>query len=206
MEWRLLGELAFCLLRAGEWTESAALAAAVPEDQIKYAISIANTLVEIAFARGDSEAGRRVLSQISDLKDSADVQDRSSYAVLCSLVLRSEGRFEEALAASGEAVAIYRELGTVGPETLRHGLAGSLTGLSIRLGDRLGLYRALADHGPQSSAELADHLEGGNQCRPAGAAGEDPLLAGEPAAAGELLEAPALRRLAGTLVGVGEGW
>ena len=27
--------------------------------------------------------------------------------------------------------------------------------LSIRLGDRLGLYRALADHGPQSSAELA---------------------------------------------------
>jgi class 3 adenylate cyclase/tetratricopeptide (TPR) repeat protein len=111
MEWRLLGELAFCLLRAGEWTESAALAAAVPEDQIKYAISIANTLVEIAVARGDSEAGRHVLSQISDLKDSADVQDRSSYAVLCSFVLRSEGRFEEALAASEEALAALEVFG-----------------------------------------------------------------------------------------------
>jgi class 3 adenylate cyclase/tetratricopeptide (TPR) repeat protein len=111
MEWRLIGELGYCLLRTGDWAESVALSAEVPEDQIMYALSVANTLVEIAAARGDSETARNVLSRMSDLKDSADVQDRSTYAVLCALVLRSEGRFEEALAASEEALASLQVFG-----------------------------------------------------------------------------------------------
>jgi class 3 adenylate cyclase/tetratricopeptide (TPR) repeat protein len=111
MEWRLIGELGYCLLRTGDWAESVALAGEVPEDQIMYALSVANTLVEIAAARGDSEAARKVLSRMSDLKDSADIQDRSTYAVLCALVLRSEGRFEEALAASEEALASLQVFG-----------------------------------------------------------------------------------------------
>jgi len=112
MEWRLLGELGYCLLRTGQWAESVALAEEVPEDQLAYALSVANTLVEISASRGDPEAARRVLSRISDLKDSADVQDRSSYAALCSLVLRAEGRFEEALAASEEALASLEVFGS----------------------------------------------------------------------------------------------
>ncbi|HEY8774634.1 MAG TPA: adenylate/guanylate cyclase domain-containing protein [Gaiellaceae bacterium] len=111
MEWRLLGELAYCLSRAGEWSESVALAAEVPDDQLKYALSTAGTRIEIAASRGEPEEARRVLSLVSDLKDSADVQDRSTYAALSSIALRAEGRYEEALASSGEALAALEVFG-----------------------------------------------------------------------------------------------
>jgi class 3 adenylate cyclase/tetratricopeptide (TPR) repeat protein len=104
-EWRLLGELSYYLLRTGRWAEASELAASVPEGQFMYAVSVANTLVELATERGDPAEARRVLSLLSDLKGSADVQDRSGYAALSAIAARAEGRYEDALAASDEALA-----------------------------------------------------------------------------------------------------
>ena len=52
-----------------------------------------------------------MLALIADLEGSADVQDRSAYVALSATVLRAEGRFEEALTASEEALAASELLG-----------------------------------------------------------------------------------------------
>ncbi len=84
-EWRFLGELAYCLMRAGQWAEAAALAAEVPPEQVMQAISVPNTLIELAVACGDPGAGeRRCSCGCPTSKDSADIQDRSSYLVSCA--------------------------------------------------------------------------------------------------------------------------
>jgi class 3 adenylate cyclase/tetratricopeptide (TPR) repeat protein len=103
-EWRLLGELAYYLLRTGGWDESLELAREMPEDRILNAVSVANTLIELATERGDLAEGRRVLGLMSDLEGAADVQDRWGHASMTALVLRSEGRYDDALAASDKAL------------------------------------------------------------------------------------------------------
>jgi class 3 adenylate cyclase/tetratricopeptide (TPR) repeat protein len=103
-EWRLLGELGYYLLRTGAWDESLELVREVPEDRILTAVSVANTLIEIAAERGEPAEARRVLGLMSDLEGSADVQDRWGYASLTALTLRSEGRYGDALAASDEGL------------------------------------------------------------------------------------------------------
>jgi hypothetical protein len=65
---------------------------------------VVNTQIEIAAERGDSAEARRVLDLVSDLEGSADVQDRWGYACLRALTLRSEGRYEDALAATTEGL------------------------------------------------------------------------------------------------------
>jgi tetratricopeptide (TPR) repeat protein len=109
--WRLLGELSWCLLRTGQWTEALEVAAEVPEDQFTWALSLPNTLIEIASARGDVAEAKRVLARMSHLKESADVQERTAYAAVTATVLRAEERYEEALSASEEALAASELLG-----------------------------------------------------------------------------------------------
>jgi class 3 adenylate cyclase len=125
-EWRLLGELSWCLQRTGMWAEALEVAGQVPEDQLTWAISVPNALVEIAAARGDQAEARRLLSFMVDLEGSADVQDRSAYAAIKATVLRTEGRTEEALAASEEALAASQLLGAGVPVDLKIALSEAL--------------------------------------------------------------------------------
>ncbi len=104
MEWLLLGELAWYLTRVGRWSEALELAAQVPQDSPSASPALPHSLVEIAAARGDHAEARRLLSSISDWRDSADVQARSSHAVLNAQVLRAEGRHAEALVACDEVL------------------------------------------------------------------------------------------------------
>jgi class 3 adenylate cyclase/tetratricopeptide (TPR) repeat protein len=108
--WRLIGELSWCLQRAGQWAEALDLAAEIPDDHIAWALSANNTLVEIAVARGQPAEARRMLAQMSNVKDSADVQDKSAYAALNATVLRAEGRYDEALVAVEEAFTVLELL------------------------------------------------------------------------------------------------
>ena len=110
-EWRLLGELGYYLLRTGEWAEALELVREVPEDRILTAVSVANTLIEIAAERGDAVEARRVVGLLSDLEGSADVQDRWGYASMKALTLRSEGRYDDALPASEEALGALEFFG-----------------------------------------------------------------------------------------------
>jgi class 3 adenylate cyclase/tetratricopeptide (TPR) repeat protein len=103
-EWRLLGELGYYLLQTAEWDEALELTREVPEDRILTAVSVANTLIQIAAERGDPVEARRVLGLMSDLEGSADVQDRWGYASMTALTLRSEGRYGDTLAASEEGL------------------------------------------------------------------------------------------------------
>jgi class 3 adenylate cyclase/tetratricopeptide (TPR) repeat protein len=125
-EWRLLGELSWCLQRTGQWAEALDLLAEVPEEQLTRALSAANTLVEIAAARGDLADGRRVLAATSGLKDSADIQDRMSYLVMGATLLLLEGRYEDALAGSEEAI-----------------VAGEVLGAGVSVDTKIGIGEAL---------------------------------------------------------------
>jgi tetratricopeptide (TPR) repeat protein len=112
MEWYLLGELGICLLRTGRWDEALEVAGEVPEHgYAEFGLGVGTTQIEIAVARGDVAEGQRVLSLLAHYRTSADVQDRSAYYVLDATLSRATGRYEEALAASEEALASLELLG-----------------------------------------------------------------------------------------------
>jgi tetratricopeptide (TPR) repeat protein len=112
MEWYLLGELGICFLRTGRWDEALQVAGEVPEHgYAEFGLGVGTTQIEIAVARGDTAEGRRVLSLLAHYRTSADVQDRSAYHVLDATLSRATGRYEEALAASEEALASLELLG-----------------------------------------------------------------------------------------------
>jgi class 3 adenylate cyclase/tetratricopeptide (TPR) repeat protein len=125
-EWRLLGELSYYLQRTGQWAEALDLAAEVPENQLTSALASSFARIAIASARGDTAEARRVLASFSGLKDSADVQDRSGYAAISATVLRAEGRHEEALAATVEALAASELLGPAPGADTKNALSDGL--------------------------------------------------------------------------------
>jgi class 3 adenylate cyclase/tetratricopeptide (TPR) repeat protein len=110
-EWRLTGELSSYLALTGEWDEALELASGVQDEDLRYSLAVVNALVSITAQRGQVEEAWRVLSTISDLAGSADVQDRSTYAAQRATVLHAEGRLDEALAASLESLAAAELLG-----------------------------------------------------------------------------------------------
>ncbi len=133
-EWRLMGELSYCLMRTGRWQEALDLAADVPEEETaKTGAWFA--LLEVTLAQGDLGEAKRVLSLGADLKDSADVQDRSVYAAATALVRYAEGDYESALAASEETLATAQLLGA--------GVGGDL---KIAFGEALESALALRRH------------------------------------------------------------
>ena len=109
-EWRLLGELSWCLARTGQWDEALSAAYEVPDDHLDWALSAVNTIAEIAAARGDAAEARRVLGLISRFEESADLQERSAYMALDATVLRAEGRYEEALEACAQTLEVLTRL------------------------------------------------------------------------------------------------
>jgi class 3 adenylate cyclase/tetratricopeptide (TPR) repeat protein len=110
-EWRLIGELSFYLTQTGEWAKALELAAEVPEERLRQAISVAHPLIAIACNRGDVAGGRRMLLLLADIEHSPDVQDRGTYACLSAIVLHADGLYEEALAASLDVFAAAGLLG-----------------------------------------------------------------------------------------------
>jgi tetratricopeptide (TPR) repeat protein len=110
-EWRLLGELGWCLYRSGDWAEAVELASQVPGEQLALSLSAAGALTEIAVARGDAEEARRLLSLLSSLEVSGDVQDRATYLNARAAVDALEGKHAEALAHSEEALETSKLLG-----------------------------------------------------------------------------------------------
>jgi tetratricopeptide (TPR) repeat protein len=104
-EWYLLGELASCFLRTGQWAEAQALVAEMPETAYpEFGIVIGVFAIELAVGRGDVAEASRVLSLLTQYEGSADFADRAGFAVARAMVLRAEGRNEDALSASEEAL------------------------------------------------------------------------------------------------------
>jgi predicted ATPase/class 3 adenylate cyclase len=105
-EWYLLGELASCFLRTGQWAEAQMLVAEIPETAYpEFGIVIGVFAIELAVGRGDVAEATRVLSLLTQFEESADFSDRAGFAVARAMVLRASGRYGEALEAAANALA-----------------------------------------------------------------------------------------------------
>jgi predicted ATPase/class 3 adenylate cyclase len=144
-EWRLIGELSSYLVYMGEWDEAVELASEVPPDGSPHAVAANYALIRVAIARGQVDEARRVLSTMSQLEGSADVQDRGSFAVLSSLVLWADGRFADALASSRVA------------RTTLHALGG--VDAAVKIAYEVGMTAALALGQLDTVEELLDEIE-----------------------------------------------
>jgi class 3 adenylate cyclase/tetratricopeptide (TPR) repeat protein len=146
-EWRLIGELSAYLLFTGQWDEALALAAEVPEDQFRVAQAGPYLWIYVAVERGDAAEGRRMLSLLSDLEHSADVQERGGYAALSAHVLLGEGRLAEALEASFRTIEISEMLG------------GGLVGSDAKIAYAVGLEAALKLGRLEAAEELLARID-----------------------------------------------
>ena len=99
-EWATLAESTYPLFMLGRWDEALDRAREVPEDRLRETttLSLLESVTQIAVARGDVTEARRVLSLYPET--STDVQELASILGARSLVLRAEGRLEEALTAA----------------------------------------------------------------------------------------------------------
>jgi tetratricopeptide (TPR) repeat protein len=121
----LLSESSFPLMHTGRWDDALAAMAEIPESHFAALATPTIVPAEIEVARGRSAEARQYLALLSHLEGSADVQQRTLFAEGQALVLRAEGRYEEALAAAEEVVDAIGILGA-GYQSVKAGLVHAL--------------------------------------------------------------------------------
>jgi class 3 adenylate cyclase/tetratricopeptide (TPR) repeat protein len=109
-EWRLLGFTADLLGDRGDWDEALDRAAEMTNVEDPRGISLAApalfpNLAILHVHRGEREKAERAMEHVSHYETSGDVQDRSLYFAARALLLRLDGRLEEALKAAEDALA-----------------------------------------------------------------------------------------------------
>ena len=136
-EWSVLAESTFPLYMLGRWDEAVATFAQLPEDKLftGTTLSLLDSVLQIALARGDLDEARRVLGLFAELESSADVQDRSGYLGAAAAIARAEGRLEDAAALGMEAIEISRGAFGVGSQGVKQGTVQALEAF-VGLGDR----------------------------------------------------------------------
>jgi class 3 adenylate cyclase/tetratricopeptide (TPR) repeat protein len=136
-EWSVLAESTFPLYMLGRWDEAVATFAQLPEDKLftGTTLSLLDSVLQIALARGDLDEARRVLALFAELESSANVQDRSGYLGAAAAIARAEGRLEDAAALGLEAIEISRDAFGVGSQGVKQGTVQALEAL-VGLGDR----------------------------------------------------------------------
>ena len=111
-EQTLLGELSWSHTLAGRWDEALACLDQVPEEQlVERTGSFVLALCELLVNRGRLEDARHLLLLHSRYEASADFQERTVYRTGHVVVLRAEGREQEALAAAEDVLASMDEVG-----------------------------------------------------------------------------------------------
>jgi class 3 adenylate cyclase/tetratricopeptide (TPR) repeat protein len=121
----LLSESAFALMHTGRWDQALAAMAEIPEAHFA-ALSAPNVVpAEIEVARGRIEEARRYLALLAKHEGSADMQQRTMFAEGQALVLRAEGRYEEALAATDKLLDAIDILGA-GSQSVKAGFVHAL--------------------------------------------------------------------------------
>jgi predicted ATPase/class 3 adenylate cyclase len=111
-ERRLLGELSWSLALTGRWQEALECLERVPEEWLpEDAPTLLASLSELLVARGAVEEARRLLSVYARYEDSTDIQERTIYRGAEAVVLRGEGKEQDALGAAEAALTSMDELG-----------------------------------------------------------------------------------------------
>jgi class 3 adenylate cyclase/tetratricopeptide (TPR) repeat protein len=110
------------LVLLGRWDEALARAAEVGEQAtVVWTQSLLLPTVSILTERGDVDAARELLSRLSAVGESDDVQALASYGIVAAHVLRKEGRLQDALRTAEAAFRNVTE--QFGPNSLLSKLA-----------------------------------------------------------------------------------
>jgi class 3 adenylate cyclase/tetratricopeptide (TPR) repeat protein len=136
-EWFSLSEMTYALYMSGQWDESLAALAEIPEEKLPTGgtlISPLTSVLDIHVQRGNLDEARRIFSIYEHLAASNDVQDKSCYATAEAALGRADGRFDEALAAAERAIALASTLG-VSNQAVKHCLVHGIEA-ALALGDR----------------------------------------------------------------------
>jgi class 3 adenylate cyclase/tetratricopeptide (TPR) repeat protein len=136
-EWAVLAESTYPLYMLGRWDEAVATFEQLPEDKLFTAttLSLLDSVLQIALARGDVDEARRILGLFAGLDSSPDVQDRSAYLGGAAAIARAENRLEEAATLGQEAIEISRDAFGVGSQSVKQGTVQALEAL-LELGER----------------------------------------------------------------------
>jgi class 3 adenylate cyclase/tetratricopeptide (TPR) repeat protein len=113
-EWFFLGQ-GYALFALGEWDEVLELHADLPEEGIALArlafASGPGTVAPIHVHRGELELAARYIERLGELEDSADIQERSQFAMGKARVVLSQGQPAEALRLAEKTWAAQSVIG-----------------------------------------------------------------------------------------------
>jgi tetratricopeptide (TPR) repeat protein len=135
-EWGVLAERTYPLLMTGRWDEALATVDELTQEQVDaggVVLSALESGVHAHAQRGELDEARRILSMFSRLETSTDLQEQSCWLEVRAMLLRAEGRLEEAVSAGAATMEAAIALGPShqGP---KHGLAEALDA-AVELGD-----------------------------------------------------------------------
>jgi class 3 adenylate cyclase/predicted ATPase len=119
-EWNFISELVYLAFMTGDWEGAMDQAAGVPRLEESSATRFAaGELVQsiplILVEQGRVQEASELLDSYAPFERSADVQERVAYMAAKAVVLRAQGRLDEALAAGLEALDGRSALGTTYP-------------------------------------------------------------------------------------------
>ena len=136
-EWFALSEMTYALYMRGEWDESLAALAEIPEEKLPTGgtlLSPLTSVLELHLHRGNVEEARRIFSIYARLAESSDVQDQSCYATAEAALARADGRLVDALAAAERAIALIPTMG-IANQAVKHGLVHAIE-VALAIDDR----------------------------------------------------------------------
>jgi tetratricopeptide (TPR) repeat protein len=128
-EWFTWSEMSYVYYMLGQWDDSLAALADVPEEALTTAGTLLSPLtgvLELHVHRGDVAEARRLLAIYHRLESSADVQEQSSYMAGMASLRFAEGRYREALEAGRRSVTAAIEVFGAGAQDLKQALVWSI--------------------------------------------------------------------------------
>src|SRR6266540_2450114 len=151
-----LVEAAYPLLMAGRWQEASARLIDVPVRDLQgtQVLSYLWAFTELAAARGRVEAAEAALPLGAHFEKSADVQERTGYASCKAVVLRAQGRYGEALAATEDAMEAVDVLSWASQSAKMAFVLGAETALALGDLDRAEQLVSLVEAQPTGGVPL----------------------------------------------------
>jgi class 3 adenylate cyclase/tetratricopeptide (TPR) repeat protein len=144
-EWFASSEMTYALYMLGMWDEAIAALAEIPEEKLPSGgtlISPLTSVLELHLHRGQAGDARRMLALYERLATSPDVQEQACYATAQAAVARSEGRPDDALAATERAIAHGSTLG-ISNQAVKQALVHAIEA-ALEIGDEAKAEEFLA--------------------------------------------------------------
>ena len=123
-EWFATSESTYALYQLGRWDEALEAFAQLPVELLPSGhtlISPLTAILPIHLYRGELERARELCEIYAPLASSIDVQERSCYSAGHATLALAEGRYDDALADAGDAVATQGLVGAW-PQNVKLGL------------------------------------------------------------------------------------